>query len=124
MLAAIALLLVCQLAGVVLNRMGLPVPRAVIGMGLLLLWLGVVRRERPSLEKVTGWLMAHLPIMFVPAAVGLMNEGPLLHKHGLAILLATVVSTALTMVVTALVFQWAMRRMGLAARAEGEGVDG
>ena len=124
MLAAIALLLVCQLVGVTLNRLGVPVPGAVIGMGLLLLWLAVVRRERPSLDKVTGWLTAHLPIMFVPAAVGLMNEVSVLEQYGLAILLATLVSTVLTMVVTALVFQWAMRRMRLADRAEGEGVDG
>ncbi len=113
MLGAIALLLLCQLFGVLLNRLGVPIPGAVLGMGILLLWLGLVRRERPSLEKVAGWLTAHLPIMFVPAAVGLMDEGSLLKAHGLPILLATLVSTILTMVVTALVFRWAMRRMDL-----------
>lgn len=122
MLGAIALLLLCQLFGVMLNRLGVPIPGAVLGMGILLLWLGLVRRERPSLEKVTGWLTAHLPIMFVPAAVGLMDEGPLLKAHGLPILLATVVSTVLTMVVTALVFRWAMRRMDLGqGDASGQG---
>lgn len=119
MLQAIALLLVCQLAGEALHRfVGVPVPGSVLGMGLLLLWLAVARRERPSLDQVTGWLTAHLPIMFVPAAVGLMQEGPILQRHGLAILLATVVSTVVTLVVTAYVFQWAIHRMKL---DEGEG---
>lgn len=114
MLQAIGLLLVCQLAGEALHRfVGMPVPGSVLGMGLLLLWLALVRRERPSLDQVTGWLTAHLPIMFVPAAVGLIQEGPILQKHGLAIVIAAVVSTVLTLVVTAYVFQWAIGRMKL-----------
>lgn len=114
MLQAIGLLLVCQLAGEALHRfVGVPVPGSVLGMGLLLLWLALVRRERPSLDQVTGWLTAHLPIMFVPAAVGLIQEGPILQKHGLAIVIAAVVSTVLTLVVTAYVFQWAIGRMKL-----------
>lgn len=112
MLGAIALLLVCQMAGEAVHRFaGVPVPGSVIGMALLLVWLALVRRERPSLEVVTGWLTAHLAIMFVPAAVGLMNEGPVLARHGVAIIVATVISTLLTLVVTARVFQWAVRRM-------------
>ena len=114
MLQAIGLLLVCQLAGEALHRfVGVPVPGSVLGMGLLLLWLALVRRERPSLDQVTGWLTAHLPIMFVPAAVGLIQEGSILQRHGLAIVIAAVVSTVLTLVVTAYVFQWAIGRMKL-----------
>jgi len=112
MLGAIALLLICQMAGEAVHRFaGVPVPGSVIGMALLLVWLALVRRERPSLDVVTGWLTAHLAIMFVPAAVGLMNEGPVLARHGVAIIVATVISTLLTLVVTAQVFQWAVRRM-------------
>jgi len=112
MLGAIALLLICQMAGEAVHRFaGVPVPGSVIGMALLLVWLALVRRERPSLEVVTGWLTTHLAIMFVPAAVGLINEGPVLARHGVAIIVATVISTLLTLVVTARVFQWAVRRM-------------
>lgn len=112
MLGAIALLLICQMAGEAVHRFaGVPVPGSVIGMALLLVWLALVRRERPSLDVVTGWLTAHLAIMFVPAAVGLMNEGPVLARHGVAIIVATVISTLLTLMVTAMVFQWAVRRM-------------
>ena len=106
MIGAIALLLVCQLAGEVIHRLtGLPLPGAVIGMVLLLAWLAFVPRERLTLTQVTGWLTAHLSIMFVPAAVGLMEEGAILSRYGLGIVVAVAVSTLLTLAVTALVFR-------------------
>ena len=112
MVGAIALLFVCLLAGEGIHRLtGLPLPGSVIGLGLLLGWLALVRRERPSLTVVSGWLTAHLALMLVPAAVGLMDQGPVLSRHGVGILAATVISTVLTMVVTAWVFVWAVRRL-------------
>ena len=106
MIGAIALLLVCQLAGEAVHRLtGLPLPGSVIGMVLLLAWLALVPRERLTLTQVTGWLTAHLSIMFVPAAVGLMEEGAILSRYGLGIVVAVVVSTLLTLAVTALVFR-------------------
>lgn len=106
MIGAIALLLVCQLAGEVIHRLtGLPLPGSVIGMVLLLAWLAFVPRERLTLTQVTGWLTAHLSVMFVPAAVGLMEEGAILSRYGLGIVVAVAVSTLLTLAVTALVFR-------------------
>ncbi|WP_379486383.1 CidA/LrgA family protein [Novosphingobium soli] len=117
MLPAIFLLLACQLAGEAIHRLtGLPLPGAVTGMLLLLSWLALVPRERPVLGTVTGWLTAHLAVMFVPAAVGLVDEGAVLSRYGLGLAVATAVSTALTLVVTALVFRWALRRFA----AEGD----
>ena len=72
---------------------------------LLLAWLALVPRERLTLTQVTGWLTAHLSIMFVPAAVGVMEEGAILSRHGLGIVVAVGVSTLLTLAVTALVFR-------------------
>lgn len=111
MIAAIALLLTCQLLGEAIRlATGLPVPGAVVGMLLLLLWLALIPRERPTLTAVTGWLTAHLSIMFVPAAVGVMQEGGILARWGWALVLATVLSTLMTMIVTALAFRWAALR--------------
>ena len=106
MIGAIALLLVCQLAGEGIHRLtGLPLPGSVIGMVLLLAWLALVPRERLTLTQVTGWLTAHLSIMFVPAAVGVMEEGAILSRYGVGIVVAVAVSTLLTLAVTALVFR-------------------
>lgn len=122
MLAAIALLMTCQLMGEVIHRVtGLPLPGSVIGLVLLLGWLALVPRERPTLKAVTAWLTAHLSIMFVPAAVGLIDEGEPLSRYGIGILAATAVSTLLTMVVTALVFRWAVTRFGAGDAGDKEG---
>lgn len=111
MLRAIFLLLACQLAGEVIHRLtGLPLPGSVIGMILLIGWLALVPAERPVLGTVTGWLTAHLSVMFVPAAVGVMEEGRALSRYGVGLVTATVASTLLTLVVTALVFRWALAR--------------
>lgn len=112
MIGAIALLLICQLLGEVVRRAaGVPLPGAVIGMLILIGWLALVRRERPTLTAVTAWLTAHLSIMFVPAAVGLIEEGEALRRYGVGLAVATGVSTILTMIVTVLVFRWALRRV-------------
>ncbi len=111
MIAAIATLLLCQLLGEGIHLLtGLPLPGAVIGMFLLLGWLLLRLGERPTLVQVSAWLTAHLSVMFVPAAVGLIEQGPVLSKNGVAILVATLASTVLTMTVTAVIFGWALRR--------------
>jgi holin-like protein len=111
MIPAIALLFACLLLGEVLHRAaGLPLPGSVIGMMLLVGWLALVRRQQPGLQAVTAWLTAHLSIMFLPSAVGMMDEGPVLTRYGVGLVVATVASTLLTMAVTVLVFRWAAER--------------
>lgn len=111
MLRAIFLLLACQLAGDAIHRLaGLPLPGPVIGMALLLAWLTLLPRDRPTLQAVTGWLTAHLAVMFVPAAVGLVDEGNVLSRYGAGLIVATAISTLLTLTVTVLVFRWALAR--------------
>ena len=113
MTGAIALLFVCQLIGEALHRfLHLPVPGSVIGMVLLIGWLALVPRERPTLAAVSAWLTAHLSIMFVPASVGLIQYGPTLSRYGVAILVATAVSTILTMIVVVSVFRFVLVRTG------------
>jgi holin-like protein len=110
MFDALALLLVCQLLGEAIHRLaGVPLPGAILGLLLLLLWLGLVRKERPKLGAVTGWLTAHITILFVPSTVGLIEEGAVLSRYGIGIAVATIISSLLTMLVTVAVFRWALR---------------
>jgi len=109
MVGAISLLFVCEFVGDVVARvLGLPLPGSVLGMVILLLWLASLKRERETLSQVTSWLTAHLSVMFVPAAVGLVAQGPVLSRYGIGLVVATTVSTLLTLVVTVLVFHWAL----------------
>lgn len=112
MIAAITLLLACQLAGEILRLLtGIPIPGAIIGMGLLFAWLCLRPGEKPMLQQVSGWLIAHMTIMFLPSTIGVMDEGDILRHQGLAIVLAAVASTLLTITVSAVVFRLVARRI-------------
>jgi holin-like protein len=125
MVQAFAVLLVCQLMGEgIVHVTGAPVPGPVIGLVLLaagLTWRqrhggGPPLRETP-LGQVAGGLLGHLSLLFVPAAVGIVQQGGVLAANGLSIVVALVVSTVLTLAVTAAVFVWAARRFAREERA-------
>ncbi len=106
MIAAITSLLACQLLGEIVSQaLHLPVPGPVLGMVLLaglLVWRGRLSAE---LGAVSDFLLRHLSLFFVPAAVGIINNGARIAHEWWPLSVALVVSTALTIAVTALVFQ-------------------
>lgn len=108
MILALTLLLACQLAGEALARLlALPIPGPVIGMALLFLglrWRPSAALEGAPLATVSGVLLAHLSLLFVPAGAGIVRHAGSLMVHGPGLLAALVLSTALTLVVTAVVF--------------------
>jgi holin-like protein len=112
MINALAVLLGCQLLGEIAVRvLGAPVPGPVVGAALLAGVLAV--RGIPSfLPPVAHGILRNLSLLFVPAAVGVVQYGPLLAEHGLALAVILVVSTALAMAVTALVFRLVGGRVG------------
>jgi holin-like protein len=119
MLEAILLIFSCQLAGEAGARLlGLPVPGPVIGMVLLFAGLQARRAWRPQSAPATelpvgivsAFLLAHLSLLFVPAGVGIISHVPTLLAHGVGLVAALVVSTALSLAVTALVFARLSRR--------------
>ena len=100
----ITLLLLCQLAGeIVAVAAGLPVPGPVIGMALLFAGL-VVRGAVPDgLQVTAGGLLGNLSLLFVPAGAGVMLHLPLLADEWRPVAAAVVLSTVVTIAVTALV---------------------
>ena len=122
MLRALALLLVCQLAGEIATRgLHLPLPGPVLGLVLLaaLLMLAERRRrltprtiDRTALGKLANGLLASLGVLFVPAGVGVIQQLGPLDQYGVALAAALVVSTLLTLVVTVWVFLAVSRALG------------
>ena len=118
MVQAFAVLLVCQLMGEgIVHLTGAPVPGPVIGLVLLAIALAVRERRGArlplgdtALARAAGGLLVHLSLLFVPAAVGIVQQGGVLAANGLSIIVALVVSTVLALAVTAVVFVWAARR--------------
>jgi len=110
MLAAITVLLVYQLIGETLVlALKLPVPGPVIGMLLLFLTLLVRGSVLESVRETAQGLLQHLSLLFVPAGVGVMIHFSRVFDEWLPILVSLVVSTILTIVVTALTLRFLLR---------------
>jgi putative effector of murein hydrolase LrgA (UPF0299 family) len=106
MLGFFIILLSCQLLGEVLViATGLPLPGPVIGMALLFLGL-LLRGGIPTgLDRMADVLLSHLSLLFVPAGVGVMLHAELIGAELLPIAGSVILSTMLTIVVTAWIMQ-------------------
>jgi holin-like protein len=122
MIRGFFILLAFQLVGEVAARgLGLPAPGPVIGLALLVVALGLYQRWRPldeealaesDLGKAARGLLAALPLLFVPAGVGVVQYMGLLREQGLALAVALVVSTVATLLATVGVFLLVKRLTG------------
>jgi holin-like protein len=105
-LGALAILLVCQLAGEVLARgLALPVPGPVLGLLLLSVGLLLFVRYRSGLAeteltRLSAAMLGSLGLLFVPAGAGVINQLGLLGAYWLPIVVVIVVSTVVTMLAT------------------------
>ena len=118
MLPALTLFFMCQLAGETLVRLaGVTFPGPVLGMGLMLVILFVRGRTGPAIDGVADTLLKNLSLLFVPAAVGVVQQIDLIAANWLAIGVALAMSTLLTLVVTVLTFR-AVARLGGAVHDE------
>jgi holin-like protein len=106
MIAAFALLFFCQLIGEILVRAtGLPVPGPVIGLLLLLALISRRGGVSEDLDKISGTLLRHLSLLFVPAGTGVMVHAARLSEEALAIGVTLIGSTIATLLVTVAVFR-------------------
>jgi holin-like protein len=102
MLAGLTALLVFQCIGeAIVYLTGLPVPGPVVGMLLLFVGLRLRGAIPGALTTAATGLLQHLSLLFVPAGVGVMlHFGRVAHEWP-AIVTAILVSTILTIGVTA-----------------------
>lgn len=84
----------------------LPVPGPVIGMVLLFCYLLVKRDAAEKLAPAAQEFLKHLSLLFVPAGVGIMVYANRVATEWLPIGAALVLSTVVSLVVTALVLRW------------------
>ncbi|MGD0104595.1 MAG: CidA/LrgA family protein [Rhodopila sp.] len=120
MLLSLGLILLCQLVGEAITRgAGIAVPGPVIGLVLCVLLL--LARDRIGLlapeelrdgtfEQTGRGLLSHLSLLFIPAGVGVVQRLDVLAGNALAIAAALLVSTVLSLAVTAWVFSFVARR--------------
>ncbi|MFT4994007.1 MAG: holin-like protein [Paraglaciecola sp.] len=79
----------------------IPLPGALLGLLLLLIILLCFDRAPRSLEAVSQFLLLHLSLFFVPAAMGILFYAEQLQAHLWLFLLAIVSSTVFSIGLTA-----------------------
>lgn len=83
----------------------LPIPASIYGILILLALLISGKLKVESVKGVSSFLLAIMPVMFIPAAVGLMDSFSLLAGSLMAYIVILVVSTFAVMAVSGLVTQ-------------------
>lgn len=98
----LTILLVYQLIGEITVRFfAVPVPGPVLGMLLLFVTLLVRRSADGAIDSASRSLLSHLSLLFVPAGVGMIVHLNRVADEWLSITFALVLSTIITMAVTA-----------------------
>jgi len=107
-LSGITTLLIYQVIGEVFVLLTqAPVPGPVVGMLLLFLTLAFLRNPvDENLISATSSLLSHFSLLFVPAGVGVMIYFNQIKDEWLPISVAVIVSTILTLAITALTMKF------------------
>lgn len=87
----------------------LPIPASIYGIAIMLALLISGRLKVESVQDVSQFLIAVMPVMFIPATVGLMDSFSLLSGSLMAYGVILVVSTVAVMIVSGRVTQHIMR---------------
>lgn len=122
MLHGFFVLLLGQLAGEgIVRAAALPIPGPVVGIALLLAWLAFREGKTSAIdrgvENASQGLLKNFGLLFVPAGTGIVAQADVFLSYGSAVVAALVLSTLLTLAVTATIFQMTAR---LVARSRGD----
>jgi len=106
MVQGFLILLLCQLCGELLvTVLAVPIPGSVVGMVLLLVGLMIYGKVPDGLRLTGEGLLKVLPLLLVPAGVGLMTHFGLLSENWAPLLISLFISTLITMFVVALILK-------------------
>ncbi|OAM87656.1 CidA/LrgA family protein [Termitidicoccus mucosus] len=90
--------------------LGVPVPGAIVGLGLLLVLLASGRFSHAWVRRGASGLLDHLMLFFVPAMLALVDHPDLFSLTGLKLLGIVMAGTLLVMSGTAAVVELSLRR--------------
>ena len=110
MLEALTALLLFQLLGeVIAGSFALPIPGPVVGMLLLFVALHLRRGLPDPLQQTAQTILQYLSLLFVPAGVGVIQHLDLMRNEWFGLAITLLLSTLLTLSITALVMQGLLR---------------
>lgn len=90
----------------------LPIPASIYGIVLLFLALEFKVVKVSDIEQTSSFLIAIMPLMFLPPAVGVIESWDLIQGAWLPYVVVTVVSTVVVMAVSGRVTQRIIRKGG------------
>lgn len=91
----------------------LPIPASVYGLVLMLLCLVTGILKTSQVKEAAFFLIEIMPVMFIPAAAGLIDSWKVLQPLLLPILVITVVITIFVMIVTGKIAQMIAQKRGI-----------
>lgn len=104
------IILFISFLGEMLNSiLPLPIPASIYGLVLLFLLLRFKVLRIDSIKETGKFLIEIMPLMFIPAGVGLLESWNVLKPMWIVICIMTVVSTIVVMAVTGTIAQWVIR---------------
>lgn len=83
----------------------LPIPASIYGLILMLLGLKTKTIPLEAVEQASDFLLEIMPLMFIPAAVGLLDSWGILRPILIPFLVITTFSTVIVMIVTGKITQ-------------------
>ena len=106
-----AIIVAISFVGEILNYvLPLPVPASIYGIVILFAGLKMHWIAPEDVKETGDFLVQIMPLMFIPAAVGLLESWGILKKNLLAYVVIIVVSTIVVMGVTGWITQAVIRR--------------
>ena len=88
----------------------LPVPGSIYGIVIMFLCLMLKIVKPAQIKETASFLIEIMPVMFIPAAVGLIDAWDILRPSWVAYLVITAITTVLVMAATGIVTQLVMHK--------------
>ena len=88
----------------------LPIPGSIYGIVFLLLSLNFKIIRLDQIKETGKFLVEIMPIMFIPAAIGLIDLWPILQNNLVAYVVIILASTVLVMGVAGKVCEWVVKK--------------
>ena len=104
------ILLVSFLGELLKYAIPLPVPASIYGLVILFILLETGALKLDAVKDTAIFLIEIMPLMFIPAGVGLLTSWSLLQSFLVPLLVITVVSTFIVMIVTGKVTDFLISR--------------
>lgn len=105
------LLIVCFLGELCRFFIPLPIPASIYGLVLMLVCLitGIIKLEQ--VDETATFFTEIMPVLFIPAGVGLLSSYHALKPHLFAFLFITFITTVIVMGITGIVAQQMMKHL-------------